>query len=605
MIFNLKTQWMSGRDPSTGPALMISHLSLMRARRFLGFSWFAFAFCLVAALGASRISVGSMTGVSFARSQKEIMTNEAVIELVKAGVSDDVIIQLIRKSEAKFDTSPGAIAQLKKAGVSNQVLAVILEVTTSPSGSTSTGPSTNELVAKPNVRPPDSYGLYIEQNGQLQPLGRVQTKVQISKWRSFLGGMVPFVRRKIDINIPGAHSARRFSAKRPTFYAYFPQSRDVTRFKLLQCKITGQRFDQRTVANASILFSTEQNQDEIPCDIGPTEVRDLYRIVPKEDLVPSEYAFVEGEGKLAANIGIIDVYDFGIDREEPELALDQYLDTLPSVSVTDMAFHSWTKEECQKIVTAREGKVGLMGDMLGWFKRQYASLDIYWVDDQFARAFARLEMLERNLTPEQANKLYNLVRGADQRQYIILVAIGQKVGSGRLIGANEGERLMRPYDVTLSTPKGVIVAARRVEPLGGYAGLWKVSFDRESTKGPILSGAEEVIFEARLNQNLDLKASFKMDKLAPMLARHIGPDHGRDVDGASALALKIRSRSNLKKSHRASTRSFLADRLNRASTASFMPGQPFRGGAQAAASSSTLGSTRKTERRKVQMKVFT
>jgi hypothetical protein len=91
----------------------------------------------------------------------------------------------------------------------------------------------------------------------------------------------------------------------------------------------------------------------------------------------------------------------------------------------------------------------------------------------------------------------------------------------------------RPYDATLSNPKSKkpIVAARRLELLGCYAGLWKVSFDRQSVKGPVLNGAEEVVFEARLSQNLDFKASFKMDKLAPMLARHIW--RGQRRDGSS------------------------------------------------------------------------
>ena len=56
---------------------------------------------------------------------------------------------------------------------------------------------------------PDPF-LYIEQNGQLLSLDRVQTKVQVSKWRSLLKGMVPFVRQKIDISarqIPPADSA--------------------------------------------------------------------------------------------------------------------------------------------------------------------------------------------------------------------------------------------------------------------------------------------------------------------------------------------------------------------------------------------------------------
>lgn len=514
---SMKKQRLSRYESSTGLLMVIGQLLNGHLRRFATSA--LFTFYLVVVLGIAFIPVGSVTARTFARNQ-EAMTNATVIELVKAGISDEVIIQLIRRSKTKFDLSPGAIVQLKKAGVSDRVLAVMLELAPQASDHL-----VNERSPTPVLRPPTAYGLYIEQGGQLLPLGRVQTKIQISKWRRFLGGVLPFIRQKIDINIPGAHSAHRFNAKRPTFYAYFPPSRDVSKFKLLQCKITGQRFDQRTVANASILFSIEQNQDEIPCDIGPTDIRDLYRIVPREDLPPGEYAFVEGSSgsKSASNIDILDVFDFGIDREGAELALDQYLDTLPPVVVTDTRFHSWAKEECQKIVAARRGKVGLVGNMLGWFKRQYASLDIYWVDDQFARAFARLEMLERNLSPEQANKLYGLLRGADQRQYMILVAIGQKVGSGRLIGANEGERLMRPYDATISNPesKGAIIAARRVEPLGGYAGLWKVSFDRESVSGRVLSEAQEVVFEARLNQNLDVKATFEREKLAPLLAQDV------------------------------------------------------------------------------------
>lgn len=516
----MKKQRLSRCESSTGLLMVMGQLLNGHLRRFATSP--LFTFYLVVVMGMAFIPVGSVTAQTFARDQ-EAMTNATIIELVKAGINDEVIIQLIRRSKTKFDISPQAIVQLKKAGVSDRVLAVMLELATPVDGPTRSPQP--EKMPTSLVRPPAAYGLYIEQGGQLLPLGRVQTKIQISKWRRFLGGVLPFVRQKIDINIPSAHSANRFSVRRPTFYAYFPPSRDVSKFKLLQCKITGQRFDQRTVANASILFSIEQNQDEIPCDIGPTDIRDLYRIVPREDLSPGEYAFVEGNSgsKSASNIDILDVFDFGIDREGAELALDQYLDTLPPVVVTDTGFHSWTKEECQKIVAAREGKVGLMGNMLGWFKRQYASLDIYWVDDQFARAFARLEMLERNLSPEQANKLYGLLRSADQRRYVILVAIGQKVGSGRLIGANEGERLMRPYDATLSNPesKGAIIAARRVEPLGGYAGLWKVSFDRESVSGQILSEARQIVFEARLNQNLDVKATFEGQKLALLLAQDV------------------------------------------------------------------------------------
>jgi len=158
--------------------------------------------------------------------------------------------------------------------------------------------------------------------------------------------------------------------------------------------------------------------------------------------------------------------------------------------------------------------------MLGWFKRQYAGLDVYWADPQFARAFARLEMLDRNLNAAQANKLCGLLLSQAGNQYFILVSIGGKVGSGRLIGANEGERLMRPFDASLTANNTkAIVPARKLEFVGGYADVWKVAFDTQSIRGPLLNdNAQELVFEARLNQNLDFKATFQMSKINPTIA---------------------------------------------------------------------------------------
>jgi hypothetical protein len=483
--------------------------------------------------------------------KQEFLTNEDVIKLAQAKVGEEIIITKIRQSKTRFDLSTDGIVRLKTAGVSDRVLAVMmnpagdtaatqppkqppaetarsLPAAAQPSAKSTPSPARSAPTPAPTparaviTRAPANYGMYVEQNGQLLPIGRVQTKVQVSKWRSFLRNVVPLVRQKIDINLPGSRSDSRFEAVRPTFYAYFPPSRDVSKFKLLQCKITGQNFNQRTVANASIFFSTEQNQDEILCDIGPTEIKDLYRISPREDLPSGEFGFVEGNtgSKSVSNIDIIDVYDFAIDRKEDRLALGDYLNTLPAPAA-DTSFQSWSKDESQKIVDDHEGRVDLGGAMLGWFKRQYASLNIYWVDENFARAFARLEMLDRNLTPEQAGKLSALLQSPDQSQYFVLVSVGKKIGSGRLIGANEGERTMRPFDSLLynAKSKDAIVTARRLEPMGGYAGLWRVTFDRASVNGQVLNLGQDVIFEGRLNQNLDFKANFKAEKISSKLAQ--------------------------------------------------------------------------------------
>jgi hypothetical protein len=476
------------------------------------------------------------------------MTNQDVIKLVKAKISEDLIIAKIKQSKTRFDVSVDGLVALKEAGVSDNVIAVMMDPTAPAAPPPAAPPSAAAAPAPPpkpafpasnvpkEVAPTDAhaaakaaaakpasvtsapanYGVYIWSDGDLKPLGRVQTKVQISKFRSLLKS-IPFVRQKVDINIPGAHSTSRYDLVRPTFFAFFPASRDVSKFKLLQCKITGQRFDQRTLANASIMFSTEQNQDEVPCDIGPTAVKDLYRIFPREDVSSGEFGFVEGNtgSKSTSNIEILDVYDFAIDRKEDKMGLKDYLQTLPPVSAGDSAFLNWPKEDCVKIVADRTGKVGITGSLMAWFNGQYASLDVYWADAQFARAFARLEMLDKNLTAEDTNKLAAMLLSTDGSQYYIMVSIGGKVGSGKLIGANEGERLMRPFDASLADEKAkAIVAARHLDFVGGYAGLWRVTFDQKSIRGPLLqSGTPEITFEARLNQNLEFKAKFLADRI--------------------------------------------------------------------------------------------
>ncbi|HWQ32789.1 MAG TPA: hypothetical protein VNQ79_08035 [Blastocatellia bacterium] len=505
------------------------------------------------------------------------LTNQDVIKLAQAKLSDDLIIAKIRQSKTNFDLSTDGLLQLKNAGVSDRVLKVMMNPAAEPEApaqpeKTAVAPAarsrtTNETAtpAKPPtqtveqpapepvhkvlenvaagkpgatlIRPkptppprppaairsaPQNYGMYVEVNGQLKPIGRIQTKVQHSKWRSLLASRVPFVRQKIDINIPGAHSDSRFEAQRPAFYAFFPPSRDVSKFKLIHCKITGQGFDQRTVSNLSIMFSREQNQDEILCDIGPTEHKDLYRIMPREDLPSGEYSFVEGNpgAQAATNVDIIDVWDFGVDLKDDKLGVSEYLDKFSLVSKGDVAFLGWSKDEAQKIVDAHAGSEDVRGSLQGWFKRQFATLGVYWVDEQFARAFARLEMLDRNLTPEQATKLAALLMDVDQNNYYVMVTLGQKIGSGKLIGANEAERRMRPFDAVLYNAKDddFIVPAKKMEGLGGYAAVWKVTFDRSAVKGSLLSAGPEVYFEARLNQNLDLKVKFKSEQITSKLA---------------------------------------------------------------------------------------
>src|SRR5215469_74027 len=57
---------------------------------------------------------------------QEVMTNDSVISMVKAGLPDSVIIAKIRASERKFDTSTDGLVKLKAAKVPDSVIEAMI-----------------------------------------------------------------------------------------------------------------------------------------------------------------------------------------------------------------------------------------------------------------------------------------------------------------------------------------------------------------------------------------------------------------------------------------------------------------------------------------------
>ncbi len=54
------------------------------------------------------------------------MNNESVVNLMKAGFSEDVIISAINRSQGAYDTSVDGLIALKNAGITNKEIAAIV-----------------------------------------------------------------------------------------------------------------------------------------------------------------------------------------------------------------------------------------------------------------------------------------------------------------------------------------------------------------------------------------------------------------------------------------------------------------------------------------------
>ncbi len=64
---------------------------------------------------------------SYIVTAQEVITNESVVQMLELGFDDALIIDKIYTSDVKFDASLGALGKFKKAGVSSEVLSVIME----------------------------------------------------------------------------------------------------------------------------------------------------------------------------------------------------------------------------------------------------------------------------------------------------------------------------------------------------------------------------------------------------------------------------------------------------------------------------------------------
>jgi len=62
-----------------------------------------------------------------AQTQTETLTNAKVIEMAKVGLGDEIVLNKIKTSGCKFDVSTDALIELKKGGVSDAVIALMME----------------------------------------------------------------------------------------------------------------------------------------------------------------------------------------------------------------------------------------------------------------------------------------------------------------------------------------------------------------------------------------------------------------------------------------------------------------------------------------------
>ena len=164
---------------------------------------------------------------------QQAMNNDSVIKLVKAGLSEDLIVTTISGAAGNYDITADGIIALKTAGVSDREVAAIVAKLSAPvpvvTSSISVAPPPNPTPAASDPDDPASPhepGIYTFSNNS--PAGSKMTMLEPSVYsQSKAGGMFVtgitygIAKSKFKAVIRNAHSNVRITDPNATFYFYF------------------------------------------------------------------------------------------------------------------------------------------------------------------------------------------------------------------------------------------------------------------------------------------------------------------------------------------------------------------------------------------------
>lgn len=250
---------------------------------------------------------------------QEVLTNQHLIQMAELGMGDAIIMSQIENANNDFDASTTALLALKKAGLSDAVLAKVIEADNN---------SDRKVVDGNDPMAPHRPGIYfMDSNGKMAELMPSVTGQSKSKGNFGRAMSYGIAKSKVVSRLTG-NDARVQFAEVPSFYFYFDQKTGT----LDQSGTVFYGFQQATSPNEFTLAQLDAHEEvreletasmnnyttEFGIDEKHTRPFDIEELAPgifkvtPLDLVPGEYCFVYSG---AAPYGYTQqkVFDFGIE----------------------------------------------------------------------------------------------------------------------------------------------------------------------------------------------------------------------------------------------------------------------------------------------------
>jgi len=227
---------------------------------------------------------------------QQTMNNEAVIKLVKAGLSDDIVVTTITGSTGSYDTSADGLIALKNAGISDKVIAAIMTKATAlavPAAAPATVAPVQAPAPAVGTGLPagvDSVGLYTQgADGNWQEVIAYDINIGSS------GAIKSFTKHMVAGNNHGQveGDTSRLKLTLPVkFLLYVPDGRSPGEYQLVRFRIVnGNREFSLVARKPNSKHPDEPLRDTVDFDAKKIAQR-LYQIDLGTDLGKGEYGIL-------------------------------------------------------------------------------------------------------------------------------------------------------------------------------------------------------------------------------------------------------------------------------------------------------------------------
>lgn len=248
----------------------------------------------------------TMAVAAVAQNAAEVMNNQSVVDMIKAGFSKELIISKIETSECKFNTSTQALIDLKKQKVPEDVInAIINRSSSNKNEPRQTSNKASLADASPvNLEILNLIHVWNSLTNGKSPLERVSAQMRTRAKALGYGGV------NVVFEVPGEKSPVRLNDSLPVFIVNTGGA-PPDGFVLYKLTVK-KRYRQAVSANYSTISGMKGSQGVYSVNIRSLK-NGLFELSPAAPLAKGEYFFALKSSNNAMTTSNAEVFAFGID----------------------------------------------------------------------------------------------------------------------------------------------------------------------------------------------------------------------------------------------------------------------------------------------------